>query len=100
MEKGRAAQLGGRGEIRRVSEAEVRGQEASRQVGRKGKRSLILRKGQERERGVGNLREEGLFISQQPDAAERKLVWTINWFTQPNSQLNPSKGCCQLPELE
>ena len=53
---------------------------------------------QERERGVGNLREEGLFISQQPDAAERKLVWTINWFTQPNSQLNPSKG--PLPELE
>ena len=74
------------------------GRQAGRQVGRKGKRSLILRKGQERERGVGNLREEGLFISQQPDAAERKLVWTINWFTQPNSQLNPSKG--PLPELE
>ena len=101
VEKGRAAQLGGRREIRRVrqeSGGRQAGRQAGRQGGRKGKRSLILRKGQERERGVGNLREEGLFISQQPDAAERKLVWTINWFTQPNSQLNPSKG--PLPELE
>ena len=33
VEKGRAAQLGGRREIRRVSEAGVRGQEAGWQAG-------------------------------------------------------------------